>query len=54
MDLFTALILFFVVGFGPREYNVIDGNVVARQNAPVAPPSTLKPIAGTNILTLQQ
>lgn len=44
----------FVTVIGPREYNVIDGHTIARQNVPVAPPSTLKPVKGTNAVALQQ
>lgn len=37
----------------PHSYNVVDNKLVARQNVS-APPSTIKPVKGTNAVALQQ
>ena len=53
-EIITLAVALFVVTIAPREYNVIDGHAVARQNVPVAPPSSLQPLATANAVALQQ
>jgi len=51
---FALFLAFYLVIVGPREYNVIDQQVIERTNVPVAKVSTLKPIPGTNAVSLSQ
>ena len=53
-EIITLAVALFAVTIGPREYNVIDGHAVARQNVPAAAPSSLQPLATANAVSLQQ